>query len=108
MEKTNQTNTKEMTDKQHKYIKDLLVNQRIDEKYKRYVERALQKGITCPQATKIINFLTSFIAFKENFVRTWNGKNIDADGFKEAYTVSNEAEQQSEGGESEIAAECLK
>jgi hypothetical protein len=108
MEKPNQTSTKEMTDKQHKYIRDLVVNQKIDEKYKRYVERALQKGITCPQATKIINFLTSFIAFKENFVGLRNVRNGYNDGFKEAYAVSNEAEQQSEGSEAEVIAECLK
>lgn len=108
MENANQTNIKEMTDKQHEYIRDLLVNQRIDEKYKRYVERALQKSITCPQATKIIDFLTTFITFKENFVGLRNGKNSNDSNFKESLTVSKEAEQQSEGSESEIIAECIK
>lgn len=73
MENTTETNKNEITEKQNDYIKDLLINQRIDERYRRYVERALQNGVTRQQASKIIDFLTSLIAFKENFVRARNG-----------------------------------
>jgi hypothetical protein len=42
MENTTETSKNEITEKQSDYIKDLLVNERIDGKYKHYVERALQ------------------------------------------------------------------
>lgn len=84
MENTNQMNEKMMTEKQKDYIERLLLNQRIDEKYRRYVERALQNTVSCQAASKIIDFLINFIEFKKNFVRIRNGNNSNSESFRKA------------------------
>jgi hypothetical protein len=60
--------TKPMTDKQRRYIERLVVNRKVDERYKNCVRKALDNGLNRMQASKIIDFLISFIEFKKSFV----------------------------------------
>ena len=87
MENPIQTNTKEMTEKQKDYIERLLSNQRIDAKYRRYVERTLQdlrdgtfcwdtetewngeRGIPSPRYPAPLAAIQSFCAVVAVFVR---------------------------------------
>jgi hypothetical protein len=59
---------KPMTDKQRRYIERLVINRKVDESYKNCVRKALDNGLNRLQASKIIDFLVSFIEFKKSFV----------------------------------------
>lgn len=59
---------KPMTDKQRRYIERLVVNRKVDESYRNCVRKALDNGLNRLQASKVIDFLVSFIEFKKSFV----------------------------------------
>jgi hypothetical protein len=59
---------KPMTDKQRRYIERLVIDRKVDESYKNCVRKALDNGLNRLQASKIIDFLVSFIEFKKSFV----------------------------------------
>lgn len=59
---------KPMTDKQRRFIEKLVIDRKVDESYKNCVRKALDNGLNRLQASKIIDFLVSFIEFKKSFV----------------------------------------
>ena len=59
---------KPMTDKQRRFIERLVIDRKVDESYKECVRKALDNGLNRLQASKVIDFLVSFIEFKKCFV----------------------------------------
>jgi len=59
---------KPMTDKQRRFIERLVIDRKVDESYKECVRKALDNGLNRLQASKVIDFLVSFIEFKKSFV----------------------------------------
>ena len=59
---------KPMTDKQRRFIERLVIDRKVDESYKNCVRKALDNGLNRLQASKVIDFLVSFIEFKKCFV----------------------------------------
>ncbi|MFA5033500.1 MAG: hypothetical protein WC614_10840 [bacterium] len=64
-----QSNMKLITEKQRHLIEQLLKSERIEKRYKQFVEKALQNEVTSYSASKLISFLTSLIGLKKNFVK---------------------------------------
>ena len=64
-----QGNLKLMTEKQRHLIEQLLNSERIDKRYRQFVERALQSTVTSYSASNLISFLVSLIGLKKIFVR---------------------------------------
>ncbi|MFA5033806.1 MAG: hypothetical protein WC614_12415 [bacterium] len=64
-----QNGMKLMTEKQKLLIEQLLKSERIEKRYKQFVEKTLQNEVTSYSASKLISFLTSLIGLKKNFVK---------------------------------------
>jgi len=70
---------KPMTDKQRRFIERLVIDRKVDESYKNCVRKALDNGLNRLQASKVIDFLVSFIEFKKSFVVD-DGSGVDLPG----------------------------
>ncbi len=64
----NNNRNKMMTTKQRQEIERLLSDRRVDDIHKKSVTYAMRHGLTSSQASIIIRFLKSLIAFKRSVV----------------------------------------